>query len=580
MSRQYDAVIGVWDGHDAGAALVIDGRVHLALNEERLSGRKLDVGFPIRAVAAMRAAAAGRRVGWACTTSDVAKTLTRVFPWMKEDYYKLRRRLVPPGPMHGMTAYAKYSLTQLSTNGLLRAWARRMFASALEAPSSDVFLVDHHAAHAASAAFWPTWNGDATIVTLDGIGDGESGSVWTWSERDSDLTPLLSIPGSASLGLFFEHVTNELQMRPLEDEGKVMALATYAAETPLEKNPFLRWFSLTPDARGLPVLTCAIPPRRMAREVARIVWCTPREQVGRMAQQTLEQIVPRFFSMLAAATGRGSFGYAGGVASNIKVNRLIRTAPGIERLEVCPAMGDGGLALGAALATWRRVTGRRPEPFTDFRLGTDHGDLGVDAERFARESSAALSRPADIAAAVAERVAAGEIVMWAQGRMELGARALGARSIVARADSIAARDDLNLRLKRRVWYQPFCPSILFSEAPALLADFRGDRDLNRHMTMGFMTTARGREALAGAVGPDGSCRPQMVEQDESSPWYRMLARMRALTGTGAVINTSLNMHGKPMSDTAAGVVEAWQESGVQHLALGSALLSKNKLSPS
>jgi carbamoyltransferase len=574
MNQSFDAVIGVWDGHDAGAALVVDGRVRLALNEERLSGRKLDVGFPERAVAAMREAAAGKRVAWACTTSDVAKTLTRIFPWMKEDYYKLRRRLVAPGPMHGLTVRAKYSLTQLSTNGLLRAWARRMFASALHVPVEDVFLVDHHAAHAASAAFWPVWNSDATIVTLDGIGDGESGSVWAWSEKNSGLTPLISIPGSASLGLFFEHITNELQMRPLEDEGKVMALATYAAETPIETNPFLRWFSLTADDRRLPVLRCSIPPTRMAREVARIVWCTPREQVSRMAQQTLEQIVPKFFGMLAAATGQGSFGYAGGVASNIKVNRLIRTTPGIERLEICPAMGDGGLALGAALAVWRLVTGRRPEPFTDFRLGTDRGDLGADAERFARETSARLSRPTDIARAVAERVADGEIVMWAQGRMELGARALGARSIVARADSVEARDDLNLRLKRRVWYQPFCPSILLSEAPALLVDYRGERDLNRHMTMGFMTTPHGRQALAGAVGPDGSCRPQMVEHDEREPWYRMLDRMRHLTGTGAVINTSLNMHGKPMSDTAAGVVDAWLESGVQHLALGSALLSK------
>src|SRR5882724_8109823 len=237
MNQAFDAVIGAWDGHDAGAALVIEGKVRLALNEERLSGRKLDVGFPVRAVAAMREAAAGRRVAWACTTSDVAKTLTRVFPWMKEDYYKLRRRLVPPGPMHGLTARAKYSLTQLSTNSLLRAWARRMFASALRVPMDDVFLVDHHAAHAASAAYWPVWNGDATIVTLDGIGDGESGSVWAWTEKDSSLTSLISIPGAASLGLFFEHVTNELQMRPLEDEGKVMALATYAAETPLEANP-------------------------------------------------------------------------------------------------------------------------------------------------------------------------------------------------------------------------------------------------------------------------------------------------------------------------------------------------------
>ncbi|MGA3008101.1 MAG: carbamoyltransferase C-terminal domain-containing protein, partial [Opitutaceae bacterium] len=248
-------------------------------------------------------------------------------------------------------------------------------------------------------------------------------------------------------------------------------------------------------------------------------------------------------------------------------------------LEVCPAMGDGGLALGAALATWRNVAGQRPAPFSDFRLGRDHGDLGRDAERIADESSATLARPDDIAEAVAERVAAGEIVMWAQGRMELGARALGARSIVARADNVAARDDLNVRLKRRVWYQPFCPSILVSEAPGLLADFRGPRDINRHMTGGFLTTPRGRAALAGAIGPDGSCRPQMVEENEADPWYRLLARVKTLTGAGAIINTSLNMHGKPMSDDTPGIVEAWRESGVQHLALGSALLTKSDPTP-
>jgi carbamoyltransferase len=579
MSQPYDAVIGVWDGHDAGAALVIEGKVALALNEERLSGRKLDVGLPRRALAAVRQAAEGRQVAWAVTTSDPAKALTRKFPWMKENYYQLRRRLDPPGPFHRLTLRAKYFLTQQPTNGLLRGWARRALASDLSVPASDVFLVDHHAAHAASAAFWPEWGEDAVIVTLDGIGDGESGSVWRWSEAKAELTPLLSIPGSASLGLFFEHVTNELQMRPLEDEGKVMALATYAADLAPEKNVFLKWFSLQADDRGLPVLRCAIPPSRMAREVGRVIWCTPREQICRMAQQAMEQIVPRFFSLLVEATGCGAFGYAGGVASNIKVNRLIRTLPGVTRLEVCPAMGDGGLALGAALATWRNVAGQRPAPFSDFRLGRDHGDLGRDAERIADESSATLARPDDIAEAVAERVAAGEIVMWAQGRMELGARALGARSIVARADNVAARDDLNVRLKRRVWYQPFCPSILVSEAPGLLADFRGPRDINRHMTGGFLTTPRGRAALAGAIGPDGSCRPQMVEENEADPWYRLLARVKTLTGAGAIINTSLNMHGKPMSDDTPGIVEAWRESGVQHLALGSALLTKSDPTP-
>ncbi|MDB6093437.1 MAG: carbamoyltransferase HypF [Verrucomicrobia bacterium] len=574
MSTTYEAVIGVWDGHDAGAALVIDGRVVLALNEERLTGRKLEVGFPTRSIAAMRAAAGNRRIAWAPCTSDPAKTLTRIFPSMKENYYQLRRRLKPPGFFHGTKQRAKYRLTQWRTSNLLRGWARRSFASALDVPLAEVFLVDHHEAHAASAAYWPSWNSDALIVTLDGIGDGESGSVWEWSDADSSLKKIISISGAASLGLFFEHVTNELQMRPLEDEGKVMALATYAANTPTSVNPFLKWFTLTPGPRGVPMLRCSVPPTRMASAVAAVVWCTPREQVARMAQQTLEMIVPQFFAMLAFSTGRGAFGYAGGVASNIKVNRLIRALPAVSRLEVCPAMGDGGLALGSALSTWKRVTGQRPQPFSDFRLGTDRGDLGREAEELATAVSADIFRPDDIALAVAELVAAGQVVMWAQGRMELGARALGARSIVARADSVAARDDLNLRLKRRVWFQPFCPSILETDAPALLEDYRGVRDANRHMTMGFMTTTTGRTVLAGAIGPDGSCRPQIVANTPGDPWCQLLTQVKTLTGTGAVINTSLNMHGKPMSDTAQGVVEAWVESGVQYLALGSALFSK------
>lgn len=570
----YEAVIGVWDGHDAGAALVIDGRVVLALNEERLSGRKLDVGLPVRSLQAVRSAANGRRIAWAPTTSDPAKALTRFFPALKESYYRLRRRIPPFERTSALKQHAKYLLTQYPTNALFRRIARHWFANALGTSLESVFLIDHHEAHAASAVFWPEWTTDALVVTLDGIGDGESGSVWRWSKVDTSLEKILSIAGSASFGLFYEHVTNELQMRPLEDEGKVMALATYAANIPAQANPFLSWFSLRKDLRGLPQLHCSISPTTMASAVREVVWSTPREQVCRMAQQTLESFIPRLFTELSNTTGVTSFAYAGGVASNIKVNRLIRISPGVKRLAVCPAMGDGGLALGAAQAVWHRVMKSRPIPFVDFRLGTDHGDLGKDAESISIKTGSLCHRPNDIAQAAAERIAAGEIVMWAQGRMELGARALGARSIVARADSVTARDDLNLRLKRRVWFQPFCPSILLSEAARLLADFRGECDVNLHMTMGFITTSCGRLALAGAIGPDGSCRPQMVRENMVDPWYRLLAHVKNLTGTGAVINTSLNMHGKPMSDGIEGITEAWVESGVRHLALGSALLSK------
>jgi carbamoyltransferase len=298
-----------------------------------------------------------------------------------------------------------------------------------------------------------------------------------------------------------------------------------------------------------------------------------------MAQQTLEEIIPLFFKKIANATGIKTFGYSGGVASNIKVNRLIRNLPEVERLEICPAMGDGGLALGAALAVWQKVTGNKPDTFSDFKLGTDYGDLGKEAEKIAQETNSDLKLPTDIAQLTAEYIAKGEVVMWAQGRMELGARALGARSIIARADSTIARDDLNLRLKRRVWFQPFCPTILAEEAPKLLTDYRGPQDLNLHMTSGFLTTELGRKTLAGAIGPDGSCRPQMVENNPKDVWCNLLTHLQKLTGIGAIINTSLNMHGKPMANDTAGIVAAWLESDIQHLALGSAFLTKTPNTP-
>jgi carbamoyltransferase len=568
------AIIGLWDGHDAGAALVVDGRTILALNEERLGARKLEVGWPVRCIESIRAAAGPlwEEAFFAITTSDPAKTLTRFYPSCSERYYRLRRRLEYPRWSDAFTRAAKYRITQWPPCAPLTAWTRRYAARLLCVDSQRVFVVDHHAAHAAAAAAWPQWTGDSLIVTLDGIGDGLSGSVWRRSQTDGALVPLVRIPGSASLGLFFEHITEVMQMRALEDEGKVMALATFAADLPGAQNPFADWFKII-QVNKLPIIECRVHPTRMRREIERAAWRLPREQLCRAAQGILEEIVPAFFQNLSTTTGLRDFAYAGGVASNIKVNRLVRVLPEVNRLHVCPAMGDGGLALGAACFAWRDLTGGPPEAFSDFRLGPDHGDLGASIEPLLRTGEAAQI-PADIAEHAAALVASGEVVMWAQGRMELGPRALGARSIVARADSEAARDALNLRLKRRVWFQPFCPSILESEAKCLLADFRGDTDINRHMTMGYFTTPAGRSALAGAIGPDGSCRPQMVADNPFEPWARLLIAVRRLTGYGAIINTSLNVHGKPMPDTPSDILAAWRESGVPHLILGSAALTQ------
>lgn len=570
-----EAIVGLWDGHDAGVALIIDGRTVFAANEERFTRRKLEVGFPTHSLAAaLYLVPPGAEIYYAVSTSDPAKCLTRALPSLKESYYRLRRRQDLPGPMHHWKRRFKYRFTQLAPNSFSRAFTQNYFSRKLNAPKNRVTLIDHHTAHAAGAAYGTAWHGTAAILTLDGIGDGLSGSFSHF--ENGKLHRIAAIPGRHSLGLFFEHVTTQMGMRELEDEGKVMALATLASPVADSENPFLSWFTLDATASGGPRLTCSVPPGQMAAAVARIAWSWPREQVCQMAQRTLEVLVPAIADRLVKHLGTGNLGFAGGVASNIKVNRLIRTLPSVSRLFVFPHMGDGGLALGAAWAL-SAFRGTTPEPPAHLYLGSAPSpqSIATAAESAARRSNITLTRPTEIVKETARLIAEGRVVMWFQGAMELGPRSLGHRSIVARPDSLEVKDDLNLRLKRRVWFQPFCPSILASEAPRLLSDFRPTQE-NPFMTSGFMVRRECLRKLAGVVGPDGSCRPQMVADHQPSPYRDLLVEIRQLTGTGAILNTSFNLHGEPVVNTPEEAIDTWMRSEVDHLVLDTYLLEKRR----
>ncbi len=361
-------ILGIWDGHDAGAALIDsdDGRICCAANEERFSRRKLEVGFPTLAIRACLDEAGISPLDVseiAVSTFDVAKALTRVFPSMKERYYLQRRRKVFPGRFTGLQKSAKYLLTQLGPNLLSRAvsrWTVGHELSRLGLDSSKLTLVDHHEAHAASAAYTSGWN-DAVVVTLDGIGDGLSGSVWAL--RDGTLHSIKSFPGRDSLGIFFEHVTNLLNMRELEDEGKVMALASYAFPPDNGDNPLAAVF----DGEGLD-LRCRMGSLALRSYLARQMSVVPSEQFARMAQSLLEDKIADVVSAAARAIGSRKLAYAGGVASNIKANLRLWELPEVDEVFVFPHMGDGGLALGAALAV---AASRNARTFSlgDLRLG-------------------------------------------------------------------------------------------------------------------------------------------------------------------------------------------------------------------
>jgi carbamoyltransferase len=557
-------VLGIWDGHDSGAAIIKDDMILVALNEERLTRRKLEIHFPEQSIKGCLGylnltTADIKQI--AVSTYDFSKTLARIFPYTKEEYYLIRRRKKVPGRISNLKKRTKYKLTEYGTNILTERLSEMCVRRALNRlgfNNFQVHLVDHHLCHAAAAAFC-SGSDACLVITIDGIGDALSGTFSTFSQ--GKLLRKAVISGKHSLGIFFEHVTNLMNMRELEDEGKVMALANYAYPIPDIDNPLLDCIQVD----GLEV-KCAYSTLRMYDELKKILWRYPSEQFAYMAQRALEIKILELVKNSLSATGFNRVALAGGVFSNIKVNMLIRTLPGVEECFVFPHMGDGGLALGAALSANYELNGIHSYPLDDAFLGLGYSEDLIKSAL--NESGLEYRYCENIEEETAKLISQGYIVFWFQGRMEYGPRALGNRSILALPNSKRIRDLLNLRLKMRVWYQPFCPTMLEEDAQLYLREYSAP---NRFMTMGYMVKDDKRDEIEGVISVDGSCRPQIINGDESQ-YGRLLIEVKKLTGKGIVLNTSFNIHGEPMVCSPKDAIDTLKRTRNDYLVMGNYLV--------
>ncbi len=554
-------ILGIWDGHDSGAAIIKGNRILVAINEERLTRRKLEIKFPEKSIQTCLNAVniTPEDIGAvAVSTFDFSKTLARVFPATKEDYYLIRRRKKRPGMFSTLKKRAKYVMTEIGYNTLTKNISRQRICTRLKRlgfAEPDIHLVDHHQCHVAAAAFCSGYD-PCTVITIDGIGDALSGTVNTLDQ--GKLACIHTISGKHSLGIFFEHVTNLMNMRELEDEGKVMALANYAYPVADEENPLLDLIRID----GLDV-KCRYGSLRMYQELKNILWHYPSEQFAYMAQRTLERRICELVQNSVNKTGFASVALAGGVFSNIKVNMLLRMLPAVKSCSVFPHMGDGGLALGAALLLNYDLNSITSYDFDAIYWGPDFTDEEIKQAISSRGLTYTFFE--NIEQETARLIHEGHIVFWMQGRMEYGPRALGNRSILALPGSLEIKDLLNLRLKMRVWYQPFCPSMLEEEAPVYLENYDGLA--NRFMTMGYMVKPEKRREIEGVISIDGSCRPQIVTAQE--PRYeKMLREVKKLTGRGVVLNTSFNIHGEPLVCSPQDAVDTLIKTGNEYLVVG------------
>ena len=562
-------VLGIWDGHDAGAALLEGNHILFAINEERLSRRKLEVGFPDLSIHACLDYAgispATVREMALCTT-DPAKTLTRLFPGLKEEYYLIRRRKKRPKMSDRFKKGFKYRFTELGPNPLSRKLTRSYSERRLRKSGFRDFhltFCDHHRCHAEAAARLSGFD-DCLTITLDGVGDGLSGSIWGF--KNGRLHLIKEIPSRVSLGIFFEHVTTLMNMRELEDEGKVMALANYAYPIADEDNPLMGLISVDEMELVSPYRS-----NRMYKELKKILWQFPSEQFAHMAQKVLEKNALALIKNAVSFTGNRNVALAGGVFSNIKLNMKIAEENTIDRAYVFPHMGDGGLALGAGMTLnsqrYPTLKYRFNDPYLGPRYNREEILTSLEQTRFSyREIK-------DRAQTAARLILDGEIILWFQGRMEIGPRALGNRTIMARPDRREIKDRLNLVLKKRVWYQPFCPSILREDASSLLHAEGQNIDDNRFMTMGFKVRKQYLDLMEGVINIDGTCRPQFV--GDENPVYRdLLKRIRKEMGKGVVLNTSLNIHGEPMVCSPRDALQMFEKTAVTYLFLEDFIVEK------
>ncbi len=563
-------ILGIWDGHDAGAALVSGNKILSAINEERLTRRKLEVGFPSKSILACLSMANldPKDIGViAITTSDLGKTITRIFPSLKERYYLLRRRKKTPKTLKQQKAF-KYKITEYGSNRLTESISKKIIRKHLNKmgfKDYKLYIVEHHDAHAATAAFSAPFK-KGVAVTLDGVGDGLSGSVNIF---ENGIERIKSISSKNSFGIFFEHVTNLMNMRELEDEGKVMAISNFAYKQ--KENPMLPFFTVN----GLDV-KAKYNVMEMYKQLQKILWSTPSEQFAYMAQSALEQWVVKYFQNVMDETSIHNIAWSGGVASNIKVNRKIRHLPELKKWFVFPHMGDGGLALGAAMFINNKLTGVSNYTIKDTYFGLEYTDEEIESAL--KNSEFFYQKEANIEKHIAELIAKGEIVFRFNGKMEFGPRALGNRSILSSATDESVKDALNLRIKKRVWYQPFCPSMLESEAKTFFEDYKpGGNDIDRLMTMGYMTTPKFRDKLLSVINVDGSARPQMlVPTEKTNPSYeKILKNVKKNTGLGIVLNTSLNIHGQPMVCSPLDAVKTLRDSNNKYMAIGNFFVSQD-----
>ncbi|MGD0591647.1 MAG: carbamoyltransferase [Bacteroidota bacterium] len=556
--------------HDSAAALVKDGLLVAAAQEERFTRKKHDQDFPTNAI------------HYCMQEGGIQAEDLDYIGFYDKPFTKFERLLTTyvatfpkslPSFLKAMPIWLKEKL-----------WIPQKIREEL-GDAGKLLFVEHHLSHAASAFFVSPFS-EAAILTADGVGEWETTTMGMGNDRTLTLTESIHFPHS--LGLLYSAFTYYLGFRVNSAEYKVMGLAPYGKPVfadlilrelvslkddgsfRLNMKYFAYDYGLTMTNKYFHALF-GIPPRTPESTLTQF-----HKDVAASIQYVTDEIMLRMTTDLHKKTGSDNLCLAGGVALNCVSNSKVLASSGFKQMFIQPAAGDAGGSVGAAFYIYNMLLkNERTYTWSHNFLGPEYSNeaieqvlnqLNLEGERFSNDSI--LKRTAQL-------IADQQVVGWFQGRMEFGPRSLGARSILADARNPENYSRVNLKIKFRESFRPFAPTVVLERMKEY---FEFDRP---SPYMLFVAQVRpDRRTIPAVTHVDGSARLQTIVREDHALFYDLIIEFEKLTGCPVIINTSFNVRGEPIVCTPFDAIKCFFRTDMDYLILGNFVLDKRKIKES
>ncbi len=588
-------ILGIHTGHNATAALLKNGEIIACVSEERFTGVKNQMGLPQQSIAwcleyanikaedlhfVTLPSLFGSPVGVSEGTKKVfIVSLLNIFYKLIGGIRTLWGRLVYRYPKIRPVGTFFYSVACNTYGVYLLEKEKQFIASNLHVPVDKVITTGHHLSHAAASYYSSPFNKKkAAVLTLDAEGDNVCSTVSIFHKRN--IQRLASTSRENSLGWIYRDVTMFLGMKADEHEYKVMGLAPYAKEKDVAT-----LYNKTKD-----ILT--LDPNNKYRFYAKFntqdtLYFLKRTLIGirfdvlaGAFQKLIEERLTEWVTHITKLTDIHTITCAGGVFMNVKANYKISHLPGVSKAFFMPSAGDESLAIGSCYLAYLQATKSKrgypyTEPLRNLYLGPSFSDKEVatilKSARLKRKY--VITKPKNIERQIAQLLAKGNIVARCSGRMEWGARALGNRSILANPQNTDVVKTINDQMKQRDFWMPFAPTILRERAHDYCKITNGIEA--PYMIICFDSTELAKKELRASMHPyDFTLRPQLLERSWNPSYHKIIKEFENITGIGGILNTSFNLHGFPIVLGPKEALYAFENSGLQYLALNSYLLHK------